>query len=64
MTLLILIIQTALTALDGRLSGKANTVINLADAMVDIISKAKTIYEVETGKPLDVDKIKPYVPLP
>lgn len=63
-SIVLLIIQSALTVLSSQLSGKPGTVVNIADAMVDIVAKAKTIYEAETGQPLDVSKIKPFVPLP
>ena len=56
-----MIIQASLGVLSGKISG--NPVVNLADAMIDIVAKAKYVYEAETGKPLDVSKIKPFVPL-
>jgi hypothetical protein len=59
--IVLMIIQTALNVATNQVSG--NQVLSLADAMVDIIAKAKAAYEAETGQPLDVSKIKPLVPI-
>ncbi len=61
MTLILLIIRTALKILEEQQVG--GTVPATADSLVEIISVAKAAYEKETGQPLDVDKIKPYEPI-
>jgi hypothetical protein len=56
-----MIIQLSLDILTNqRVGGEA---IKTADFLIDIIAKAKTAVELETGQPLDVNKIKPYIPI-
>jgi len=59
--LIILIIRTALEIISAQAGGQP--VLSNADAILDIISKAKAAYEKETGQPIDVEKIKPYIPI-
>jgi len=61
--LIILIIQTALAILQQQLGGSAGPT-GSAQALLDIIAKAKAAYERETGQPIDVAAIKPYEPIP
>jgi hypothetical protein len=61
MSLILLIIQTALQILQQQMGGKQGLVIG--EALIDIISKAKAAYEQQTGQPIDVSLIKPYEPL-
>ena len=61
MDLIILIAQIALQILaQQRLGGTPST---NASSILQIVSVAKTAYEKETGLPLDVDKIKAYIPI-
>lgn len=60
--LIILIIQTALTILQQQLGGSSSVATN-ADALLDIIAKAKAAYERETGRSIDVASIRPFEPL-
>lgn len=60
-SIILLIIQTGLQVLNQQLGGKKE--IEIADAFLDIISKARFAYEQETGQPIDESKIKPYVPI-
>jgi hypothetical protein len=55
-----MIVQAGLSIASSKVN---NPGLSLAEAMVDIIGKAKFVYETETGQPLDVSKIKPYIPL-
>jgi hypothetical protein len=57
---LFMIVQAGLNIASSKVN---NPGLSMADAMVDIIGKAKFVYETETGQPLDISKIKPYIPL-
>jgi hypothetical protein len=59
--LIIMIAQLALNILKQQHLGGPTT-LN-ASAILEIISMAKAAYEQETGQPLDVAKIKPYIPI-
>jgi len=60
-SLIILIIQTGLQILNQQLGGAPK--ITNAEALIDIVAKAKAAYEIEIGAPLDVEKIKPFEPI-
>jgi hypothetical protein len=59
--LVIMIVEVALEILKAQFGGKIE--FNVAEALLDILSKAKAAYEKEVGEPLDVGLIKPYEPL-
>jgi hypothetical protein len=47
-----------------RVGGDTGTKIEgAAEVLIGIIAKAKAAYEKETGQPLDVNKIQPFIPL-
>ena len=62
-TLLFPIISTALDILQQHSTGKAKSIEAVAAGLTDIVSKAMAVYQAETGQPMDLSKLKPYVPL-
>jgi hypothetical protein len=61
MSIILLIIQTAIQILNQQMGGKQELVIG--DALIDIIAKAKFAYQMQTGQPIDEKLIKPYEPI-
>jgi hypothetical protein len=63
-TLIILLIQEALQILQIiQIGGQTAEIEKALESLLKIISIAKTAYEQQVGKPLDVNLIKPYEPL-
>ena len=59
-----LILQLANSALQIYLTRAANPTADVSADMLALVQKAVDAYQKETGKPLDVELIKPYIPIP